>query len=212
VIDEAHQVLPAARAEAWRQLAGDIPAAILVTAFPHLLAGEALKTVSTLLMVGGDAALLAEVARMLGVPVPLDCPERKPAEALYWRIKPNQPPVPLQPASPAQTHRRHAGKYAAGNVGKERSFYFRGPHKALNVSASNLYVFLDVAYGMDDATWEHHLRAGDYSAWFRNVIRDEGLAAEAASVEEDISLDTDESRRRIRHAVWARYAAPGWHS
>jgi hypothetical protein len=27
-------------------------------------------------------------------------------------------------------------------------------------------IFLQIADGIDDATWEHHLRAGDYSAWF----------------------------------------------
>jgi hypothetical protein len=30
----------------------------------------------------------------------------------------------------------------------------------------------------------HHLHRGDYSEWFRKVIKDEGLAADAARVEE----------------------------
>ena len=64
-------------------------------------------------------------------------------------------------------------------------------------------LFAQIAEGVDEPTWEHHRRAGDYSAWFRNVIKDDELAQEAAAAEADSSLDAIESRRRILEAVRA---------
>jgi hypothetical protein len=109
---------------------------------------------------------------------------------------------------PHQVHKRHTRKYAEGDLGEERSFYFRGPDDALNLKAQNLETFLQLAEGVDDATWEHHLREGHYSEWFRRDIRDEDLAAEAAEVEGDEGLDAKESRARIAEHVRRRYTAP----
>lgn len=209
LIDEAHQVLPSEHAGTWCHLEGDIPAAILITAFPPSLPHEVLETVSSVLILGEKPAeVLATVSQALRLPVPGDIPQTRNGEALLWSVATGRVEA-MRPVTPAQTHRRHAGKYAAGDVGAERSFYFRGPHRHLNIGANNLYRFLDVASGVDDATWEHHLRAGDYSAWFRNVINDEELAADTATVERDMSLHASDSRRRVRQAIWRRYAAPG---
>jgi hypothetical protein len=52
------------------------------------------------------------------------------------------------------------------------------------------------------------LRNGDYTAWFREAIKDDELAGEAAAVAEDQALDAAESRRRIRTAVESRYTLP----
>jgi hypothetical protein len=40
------------------------------------------------------------------------------------------------------------------------SRYFRGPEGRLNLRAKNLALFLQIAEGIDDSTWLHHLRAG----------------------------------------------------
>ena len=69
-------------------------------------------------------------------------------------------------------------------------------------------LFLQIAEGVDAPTWEHHLRAGDYSAWFRTVIKDDNLAREAAEIEADESLNASESRKRIRKIVSRCYIAP----
>jgi hypothetical protein len=50
-------------------------------------------------------------------------------------------------------------------------------------------LFLQIADGVDDRTWEHHLGAGDYSKWFRHQIKNVELAREAAEVERDLDLD-----------------------
>ncbi|MEX6508401.1 HAD-IIB family hydrolase [Jiella sp. M17.18] len=209
VVDEAHETFPAGaegeRAAAMEGSAGTI----LVTAYPHALAHDALRRLGSVIVLGQDVKdTLGAVAEALGAPLPAEIPAGGEGEVLYWRPASGEPPARVAVAAPVQIHRRHRGKYAVGDVGSFRSFYFRGPHKAMNRPARNLYQFLDVAADVDDATWDHHLRAGDYSAWFRNVIRDEDLAVEAARIEGDKALPPQESRRRMRKAVWRRYAAP----
>jgi hypothetical protein len=51
-------------------------------------------------------------------------------------------------------------------------------------------------------------RAGDYSAWMRDAIKDEDLAAEFAAVERDRELSADDSRARIKAAIDRRYTGP----
>ena len=95
----------------------------------------------------------------------------------------------MRVTGPRQERRRHTRKYAEGELGPDRSFYFRGPEGALNLRAQNLSLFVQMADGVDDATWQHHLAAGDYSAWARDSIKDDELAADFAAVERDASLD-----------------------
>jgi hypothetical protein len=108
-------------------------------------------------------------------------------------------------ASPRSDLRRHQRKYAEGRIPDHHSFYFRGPYGKLNLRAQNLNLFLQLGDGVDDATWLHHLRAGDYSRWFRDVIRDEDLAAETSRVERDLQLDAQATRAAIHAAVEQRY-------
>ncbi len=209
LIDEAHQVLPAGTDIGGLDEPHDISACVLVTAYPQAVSPAALQGIDIVLLVGEqDSETLASLAAALGVSVPAEVPVCGPDEVLYWKPRSTDPMACVTVAAPIQVHRRHRGKYAAGDVGPERSFYFRGPRTAMNHPASNLYRFVDIAAEVDDCTWEHHLRAGDYSAWFRHVIRDEDLALEARRVEEDRTLAPQESRRRIRRAIWRRYAAP----
>jgi hypothetical protein len=129
-------------------------------------------------------------------------------EALAWMVRSGEAPRRISPEHPEQVHKRHVRKYAKGDLGKDLSFYFRGPDNSLNLRAQNLGLFLQIAKGVDARTWMHHLRRGDYSAWFRRAIKDDELAAEAAQIESDQSLDADESRRRMEKAVMPRYTAP----
>jgi hypothetical protein len=68
-------------------------------------------------------------------------------------------------------------------------------------------MFLQMAEGVDEETWLHHLKAGDYSRWFRDCIKDDDLAKEAASIELE-HMDAEESLARIRDAIQRRYAPP----
>jgi len=78
----------------------------------------------------------------------------------------------------------------------------------MNLRAHNLVIFAQIAEGIDDRTWEFHLRAGDYSKWFRNQIRDKDLARETAEAENDKKLSAEESRKHVLEAVRRRYTAP----
>ena len=69
-------------------------------------------------------------------------------------------------------------------------------------------MFLHLADGVDDETWLHHLRGGDYSRWFREAIKDDILADLARRVEEDPRVDARESRLEIRRRIEERYTAP----
>ena len=69
-------------------------------------------------------------------------------------------------------------------------------------------VFLQLAEGVDDETWLHHLKRGDYSKWFREGIKDEALAQEVAQIEENGALDPRSSREKVKRAIEERYTAP----
>lgn len=59
---------------------------------------------------------------------------------------------------------------------------------------------------MDEATWAHHLRAAQYSAWIRDMIKDPELAGEIAGIEANEGLGPGESRQQVLAAVRRRYA------
>jgi hypothetical protein len=40
-----------------------------------------------------------------------------------------------------------------------------------------------MAEGVDEETWLHHLRQRDFSKWFRSVVKDDALAAEAEQID-----------------------------
>lgn len=109
---------------------------------------------------------------------------------------------------PRHERQGHSRKYAEGELGEDKSFYFRGPDGALNLRAQNLAFFLQIAVGIDDRTWLHHLRAGDYSQGLRDKIKDDELADEVARTEGDEALTPLESRRRIKEAIERRYTSP----
>ena len=119
------------------------------------------------------------------------------------RATPSEIPPPR-----LRERRRHRRKYAAGELPPERSFFFRGPQGKLNLRAQNLLLFLQIADGVDDETWMHHLRAHDYSRWLRELIKDPDLAEEVAAIEDDRNASPDVSRQRVREAVETRYTLP----
>jgi hypothetical protein len=106
---------------------------------------------------------------------------------------------------PRAERRRHLRKYAEGELGADKSFYFRGPEGRLNLRAQNLQLFLQLADGVDDETWDYHLRRGHYSHWFREDIKDEVLSAAVERLEQTEGLSARESRERLRRLVEERY-------
>ena len=82
------------------------------------------------------------------------------------------------------------------------------PRESSILRAQNLLQFLEIAAGVDDDTWRYHFRRADYSRWFRDVIKDPELAAEAAAVERDGFLSRDDALAALRTAVESRYTLP----
>jgi hypothetical protein len=207
LIDEAHHMMPPewATASALPQLG---QGTIFVTVHPDHVAHAALETVGLVVAVGMDpAATLLSFCRALGEDPPempvgnIDrdlayCWERRERRLRRVRIH-----------APRQHLRRHTRKYAEGELGENRSFYFRGPEGRLNLRAQNLALFLQIAEGIDDPTWLHHLRAGDYSRWLAESIKDLELAREVALIEKNEALDASESRARVKEAIDRGYTA-----
>jgi haloacid dehalogenase-like hydrolase len=209
VIDEAHQMLPANWQPAPVTLPRELPATIFVTVHPAQVSPDVLDTVETVIGVGKKPyAAIEQFCNATGTEPP-DAAARDGAangQACLWRRDGGLLPVSF-PRGESE-RQRHARKYAEGALAEDESFYFRGPDGRLNLRAQNLAIFLQMAAGVDDATWLHHLRGGDYSRWIEASIKDDDLAREVAGVEQDSSLSAGESRGRIKKFVDARYTAP----
>ncbi len=201
LIDEAHHMMPPEWATA-ATLPQLLRGTIVVTVHPEHVARAALETVAFVVAIGSDpAATLRSFCDALGE----DPPEMRDGQierglAYLWerrerrlrRVRINEP---------RQHLRRHTRKYAEGELSEDRSFYFRGPDGGLNLRAQNLLLFLQIAEGVDDTTWLHHLRAGDYSRWLAESIKDPELASEVAVIEENEALNAGESRARVKEAI-----------
>jgi HAD superfamily hydrolase (TIGR01484 family) len=207
VFDEVHHCLPARWHPAPTTLPRELPAAIAVTVHPEEVAPEFLSLVSTVIGVG-DGALQAinKFCEVTGRMSPKAAATPQADQVLVYGCEDRLELVTAR--RPKEKQKRHIRKYAEGELGEDKSFYFRGPEGALNLRAQNLSTFLQLAAGVDDKTWLHHLRAGAYSQWFRDAIKDDGLASEAVPIEQDHSLTAADSRARIRDIVERRYTAP----
>ena len=188
------------------------PDTILATVVPNILSRRVLGKVRTVLALGSTAS---ELVHAVALRLDLRCPTVPPVaegELVRWKPGSGEAAVRVRMSHCRQPHVRHRGKYALGDVGSCRSFYFRGPDKAINRPANNLFTFIEVAAAVGDEVWMHHLRTGDYGAWFRHVIKDEPLAELTDGVASDLSLSADESRRAIAAGILDRYAGPAGES
>jgi HAD superfamily hydrolase (TIGR01484 family) len=207
VFDEVHHCLPAKWRPAPTTLPRELPASIAVTVHPEEVAPEFLALVSTVVGVGdGAVQAIKQFCEATGRMPPKMELAPQADQVLVFRCKDQIELV--TPCRPKEKQKRHVRKYAEGELGEDKSFYFRGPERALNLRAQNLSTFLQLAAGVDDKTWLHHLRAGAYSQWFRGAIKDDVLASEATAIEQDHSLTPADSRTRIRDIVERRYTAP----
>jgi hydroxymethylpyrimidine pyrophosphatase-like HAD family hydrolase len=191
IIDEAHHIVPAEGSAAVDLVRAGAESLALITVSPDLLAADVRREVQTMLTTDPSAAV-PPLARGDAMLVPLD---GRGAPAVRFRVAPRE-----------VEHRRHIRKYTEGELSADRSFYFRGPDRRLNLRAANLVRFCELAEGVDEATWAHHLRDGDYSRWFREIIKDPELSDVISAIERDPTLTPADSRRHVLDAVRARYA------
>ena len=59
--------------------------------------------------------------------------------------------------------------------------------------------------GVDDETWLHHLRQGDYARWFREIIKDDKLADVAERIADNGDVPAAESRRTLFDSIRKKY-------
>jgi hydroxymethylpyrimidine pyrophosphatase-like HAD family hydrolase len=210
VVDEAHHLMPNAWEPPRQTLPQELNGVVRITVRPATVAPAALTSVDTVVALGEDpASVLKEFAAAVGEAAPkVSGPDLETGEVLVWERRGSAPPYKAKVAPGAAQRRRHSRKYATGELPPDRSFYFRGPDNKLKLRAQNLMLFLQMAEGVDDDTWLFHLRRGDYSQWFRERIKDDELADEAAAVERRPDLPADESRSLIRSVVERRYTQP----
>jgi HAD superfamily hydrolase (TIGR01484 family) len=210
VVDETHHLLPTTWEPAALALPQKLEGIVRVTVDPGLLARAALSSVEMIVAAGeAPTETLRRFCEVLGQPAPELAPvELEASEVLVWPKAAGEPPFRVHVAPGRTERQRHRRKYAEGQLPPDRSFYFRGPEGKLNLRAQNLMLFLQIADGVDDETWTHHLHEGDYSRWFRERIKDDTLADEARAVEQDPALSARASRQRIRALVEEHYTLP----
>jgi HAD superfamily hydrolase (TIGR01484 family) len=213
VYDEAHhlfpQKLPADRVGMLPRLGRDAQGLLLITVHPDHVAADVLSNIDVVLTVGTTTELtLQAFAQAQGIAEPSVPRELAQGEAIAWRPASGATPAVIVTHEPRTQRLRHHRKYVAGELGPDKSFYFRGPHGRLNLRAQNLLLFLQLAEGVDDETWLYHLREGDYSNWIRQSIKDDELADEIAALERRRDADAGATRRRIREAIEGRYTLP----
>ncbi len=207
ILDEAHHLMPADWLPSSELLPENLMNVVLITVQPDLLPVSLLNRVEMLAVVGLDAE---QMARSFGAatgvnPPQFPAPQLETGDFWLWKIQPPPQVTRCRGIKSHREHQRHRRKYAEGQLPPDRSFYFRGPDCRLNLRAQNLILFCQIAEGIDDVTWNFHLRNGDYARWFQNSIKDEFLAAEAARIAGLINLTAAESRNLIVAAIQRDY-------
>ena len=163
-----------------------------------------LDCIDRVLAVGAEArAALAVFAQARGLPEPEGADGVERGQVLTLAISDPAPRrFKVMPGTTEQ--RRHVRKYAEGKLGDDKAFFFRGPEGKLRLRATNLVMFLEMADGVDDATWDWHRARGDFSQWVETSIKDHELTAELRGVEQG-ALAVDEARQQVRDAIERRY-------
>ncbi|WP_068689397.1 HAD-IIB family hydrolase [Thermobifida halotolerans] len=217
VVDEAHHLMPVELAQLPLRVPADVGGLMLVTVHPETLSPLVLRLVDTVVAVGDDPGqTLDAFAAATGhrppalEPAPAE-PDRQQesvvSDIAVWRVA--ETAAQRVKLAPGETHRtRHRRKYAAGTLAPDKSFYFTGPQGRLRLRARNLHSFVELAEGVDDDTWTHHLRRHDYSRWLRGSVRDGELADLVRRVEQDTGRAPSDSRREVARLIDERYTLP----
>jgi HAD superfamily hydrolase (TIGR01484 family) len=211
IVDEAHHVLPAN----WQPAAATLPerldGVLLVSVTPSLVAAPIVRALDTIIVLGEKPQEMLDeftgASQLAATRTPL--PKLESGTAILWNKHGDAAPIIVKLEPSKIERRRHLRKYAEGELPPDRSFFFRGPDNKLKLRAHNLVLFLDLADGVDDDTWTHHLQRNEYSHWIRDAIKDPDLAEQIAAIEQRHDLSPTQSRQEIRKLIEAKYTLPG---
>jgi len=209
VIDEVHHMFPSTW-DATVTLPQSVNGILMVTVHPEHVATSALALIDTLIAVMSPMQTFTNFCNTIGHQMPRDPlpPELASGQGIAWFIKTEDRPFQFEAICPLQERQRHRRNYAEGDLGNDRCFFFRGEDNQLNLKAQNLKMFIQLAAGVDDRTWLHHLHQQDYSNWLQNSIKDETLAGEVSEIEKTTDLSPTDSRDLIKTAIEKRYTLP----
>ena len=206
IFDEAHHLIPTGAEHSFFNIPKDLNNFMLVTTEPKLINRSILSHTDIIIAMGDQAEdLLIQYASIKKVAMPeLAVKVLAKGEAWVWDDL-NANPFPLRLEKPTQLLQRHKKKYTSGDM-KDKSFYFTGQEKKLNLKANNLMIFIQMAEGVDDDTWLYHLGKNEYSGWFRDALHDDELA----DITEQIEMkepDPSKSKKAILDLVKEKYTA-----
>jgi hydroxymethylpyrimidine pyrophosphatase-like HAD family hydrolase len=208
VVDEAHHMLHQSFRPTPLTVLSELDTLLLITVHPGQIYSPLLERVDVLVAVGNEPAkTLEEFALAAQVSVPAFERASDSGKLLVWDVR-QQRVAYVTITKSRKEHRRHLRKYAEGELGPDKSFYFRGPKGLLNLRAQNLILFNQIAEGIDDETWLFHLQNGDISRWFDTAIKDPELAALAAELARHSQPSVAETRQAVRDAIEKRYTLP----
>lgn len=210
IVDEAHHMLPASWVPGVLALPQVLDCLALITVHPDQLAPAVLSAVGILIAVGSSPeTTLGQFCAVLNErPPDMAGLASQAGEVVVWARHSGEVPFRLRIAPSRTERRRHIRKYAEGELPLDRSFYFQGPEGKLHLRAQNLFSFLELGHGVDDATWLYHLHRGDYSAWVRAKIKDQSLAEAVAEIENMPYVSAADSRALLKAAIEERYTLP----
>jgi hydroxymethylpyrimidine pyrophosphatase-like HAD family hydrolase len=209
ILDETHHILPTLREASVSILPDHIAGMLFITVEPRHIARSILEGIDLIFAIGNEPRkTISDFSAAIGeAPPEMDNrPLEKGQTVAWWRDPPGKPFV-FRANPPSLPRHRHIRKYAEGDL-KEGAFIFTGPDGKLKLRAQNLVLFLQMAEGIDDLTWDFHLRNGDYDRWFREIVKDPELADFTAGIARDMTQTPDQTRKAIRAKIEERYTAP----
>jgi hydroxymethylpyrimidine pyrophosphatase-like HAD family hydrolase len=218
VVDEAHHLLPAAWVPGLSALPQQLERMVFITVHADQIIAAVLSSITTVMAVGPEPektigrfcqAVKEDPPRELSqLDHPSDGAAVESGQIVFWARAKRLAPFRFRVNLPRQEHRRHVRKYAEGELPPDRCFYFQGPAGKLNLRVQNLFLFNQIGAGVDEATWMHHLKRGDYSRWFREGIHDDALAAETAQIEKMSEPSATATRTLIKELIERHYTLP----
>lgn len=208
ILDEAHHLFPCDIPVEGTQLQSPPETSLMITVHPGHIRREALEGVTIVMAVGSEPhATVRAFCEGAGIAPPeLQPVELQHGQVLLWRRGDPQNPVVVATIPGKAEHKRHIRKYSEGDLGLG-SFTFTGPEGKLKLVAQNMQTFLRIAEGVDDETWQFHLREHHLSEWCRWIVKNRELAEEVRDVE-DKGGSVEDTRGAILEAIRVRYTLP----
>jgi HAD superfamily hydrolase (TIGR01484 family) len=215
VIDEAHHLLPAG-SPVGSTIPQEFASLLLITVHPDHVSPAILEAINGLLVIGADPqAVIAQFSAGSGRPLLADAANgvgngagNPLGKIVAWMFGDGAKAQNVSVEPGKIELKRHRRKYAAGELGEDKSFYFRGAEGKLNLRAQNLQTFIQLAKGVDDETWLYHLKGGHYSQWFREAVKDQRVGEEINAIERDGGVNAADSRARIIDVIEKNYTEP----